>query len=834
MTKDERLLPLPNELQKIQTQDIPSTYAPVYDEDPFAEKRSIREYAGIILKRKWMLLAIILIATVSTAIYMYRLPSQFQSQAQIVLEPRRPKQVGKEAVYVNNNYYQDINYTNTQIRLMQSPELMRDVVVTLGLHRNPNLFAEPNNANLFGTLWARMTGAKPAVDKNSTLPVLTDSSANDVGNQVQQLTPEEESRVKTYASILIGGLTVEPVEKTNLVNLKFQSTNPDLAVKVPNAVTRVFIAQDAKRETQGAEQANVDNFRSIGNLQQNINALENQRIRYMNDEDLPMGTDKGADLVASRVQEYNTQWLTAEKERKTLQAQYESAANAKDAGAIPTVNESKAFQEAIQYQRTRAAELEKTIEGYNQKISDLQTQRSELSVKYTPEYFAVKQIDEKIKTIEQNRDQTRKEVGTKIESDSKKLANDTKSQTVAAMRYRYEETAKREAQARDSYFRELAASKQQNEATVKLTTLNQEIDTNRKLLDGALQRQKELELAANSSRPDNIKLASDAQNASLVGPQRNRSILIAFLVSLVGGIGLAFLLDYLDDSIKSSDDIGRHLGLATLAMIPHTSLERSASRTRLASKNPATSTALIALEDTRSALAEAYRHLRTSLLFSSAGKPPQTILVTSAQPSEGKTTTAINTAIALAQSGADVVIIDCDLRRPRLHHHFSLDNTHGLTNFLSGERNTSLLIKEGDGRLKNLKVVTSGPIPPNPAELLSSNEMRDFIEYLKGNFKHIVVDSPPAISFTDAAILSTLVDGVVIVAMAGKSSIHLIRRFKQRLTNVGARIYGVVLNGIKKNSLDYNYYGYGYYYSYQDENAPHIKNDNDDIFDDRD
>jgi capsular exopolysaccharide synthesis family protein len=212
-------------------------------------------------------------------------------------------------------------------------------------------------------------------------------------------------------------------------------------------------------------------------------------------------------------------------------------------------------------------------------------------------------------------------------------------------------------------------------------------------------------------------------------------------------------------------------------------------------------------------MAEAYRHLRTSLLFSSAGKPPQTILVTSSQPSEGKTTTAINTAVTLAQADADVVIVDCDLRRPRLHNYFDLENSQGLTNYLSGERNTENLIKTCRD-LPRLKVITSGPIPPNPAELLSSNEMKNLLQFLRGRYKHVIIDSPPAISFTDAAILSTLVDGVVIVAMAGKSSIHLMRRFKHRLGNIGARIYGVVLNGIKSGSIEYDYYGSGYYEYY--------------------
>jgi capsular exopolysaccharide synthesis family protein len=283
------------------------------------------------------------------------------------------------------------------------------------------------------------------------------------------------------------------------------------------------------------------------------------------------------------------------------------------------------------------------------------------------------------------------------------------------------------------------------------------------------------------------------------------------------------LLDYLDDSVKTSDDIGRHLGLPTLALIPH-HFGSEKRRLKLAAANGhgngglGVSTGLITLEERRSPMAEAYRHLRTSLLFSSAGKPPQSILVTSSQPSEGKTTTAINTAVTLAQADADVVIVDCDLRRPRLHSYFDLDNTQGLTNYLSGERNTEHLIKTCRD-LPRLKVITSGPIPPNPAELLSSNEMKNLLQFLRGRYKHVIIDSPPAISFTDAAILSTLVDGVVIVAMAGKSSIHLMRRFKHRLGNIGARIYGVVLNGIKSGSMEYDYYGTGYYEYYAKSDA---------------
>jgi succinoglycan biosynthesis transport protein ExoP len=339
-----------------------------------------------------------------------------------------------------------------------------------------------------------------------------------------------------------------------------------------------------------------------------------------------------------------------------------------------------------------------------------------------------------------------------------------------------------------------------------------------------------MELAMQGERPNNMIISTPATKPDApIGPQRNRNIFIAFFLTFALGIGLAFLLDYLDDSVKTSDDVGKYLGLPTLALIPHQSLLEKRKKGSLAKPaNAASSTALIAIEDNRSAMAEAYRHLRTSLLFSSAGKAPQTILVTSSQPSEGKTTTAINTAITLAQAGADVVIIDCDLRRPRLHNHFGMDNNTGLTNYLSGERNVENLLKPYSA-FPRLKVITSGPIPPNPAELLSSPDMKDLLRDLKGKYKHIVIDSPPAISFTDAAILATLTDGVVIVAMSAKSSIQLIKRFKQRLNAIGARIYGVVLNGIKPDSFEYGYYGYGYDYGYdydeEEDSTPKMEDD---------
>lgn len=822
MEQDERLLPLPKTevLQKNNNkdQDYPAAYSPFYDDESFESRRSIGEYLNVVYKRLPLILALTLLTTVVVAIYMYRQPSQYVAMTEMIIEPRKPKPQSKESI--NINFGNDQNYYNTQLKLLQNTELMRDVVVRLGLHRDPNLFNNQNRGVLSG-LRSMFSSDKSDSNKESSLPNLTETLPGATRTEVENLTPEEKATAERYAGILTGGLTIEQIEQTNLVTLSLRTTNQDIAADAVNTAAKLFIEQDVVRETQGAKQDYEDLSKSIEELKTQISGQELQLIDYMRSSGLPLA-EKGQELSANRLQELSTQWMQATDKKRELEARYNAAvqANARGEGkSIQDLTESKIYQDTVRINEEKKAKLQDRIRDYEKQISDAETVKAELLVKYTAEYPRVKTVDAQISKLKENRQAAEKEINTTLETEQKKLERDAVGGALVTLKSQLNSAINREAQARATYENEISSANQQGQDLTQLTTLKRGLETNRSLLDSYVQQQKQRELEISSSRPDNIKISAEASKPGApVGPNRERNILVAFLISLAAGIGFAFLMDYLDDSIKSSDDVGRHLGLPTLALIPYqTSAEKR--KGLLAAKNgsgnapPTNSLALISIADKRSAIAEAYRHLRTSLLFSSAGKPPQTILVTSSQPAEGKTTTAINTAITLAQSGADVVIIDCDLRRPRLHSHFDLQNTVGLTNYLSGEKNTQNLMKTFP-ELPNLKVITSGPIPPNPAELLSSTEMKNLLQYLKGNYKHVVIDSPPAISFTDAAILSTLVDGVVLVAMAGKSSIHLMRRFKHRLSNIGARVYGVVLNGLKANSVDYGYYGYGYAYNY--------------------
>ena len=836
METDERLLPVPDikkpsEPKNLQTtnQEYPASYSPFYDEESFSEKRSVREYFNVIAKRLPYILALTILTTAAAAFYMYRQPSIYRATTEMIIEPKKAKP--QESQGTNIYFGNDQTYYNTQLKLLQNPELMQDVVVRLGLYNNPNLF-QGSRKGVVETFQSIFSGGEPPKSENESMPVISTDSALDESNNIEQatLTPKEKELTQQYAGRLLGGLNVSKTDRTNLVNITVTNTNPTLAPRVANAVAAIFIEQDIERETRGADKAYRELSISIEDLKTTIANQEAALINQMSKGGLAQGDGKVNELSADRLGTLSKQWLDATNERRQIEAMYNAARKSNNPYGLPGSSGSQIAPELRQRHEERVAKLDDQLRTLDKEISNLEITRKELLVKYTEEYYKVKTIDAKIKELKAFRAKTEKDRRKQIKSYKERSEKEVLGDNLSALRAKLETSRKTEAQAQAAYQNEIGVANVQSIAETKLTTAKREIETNRTLLDKYIQQQKERELAIQSSRPDNIKISANAVTpGGPIGPNRNRNILIAFLVSLVGGIGLSFLLDYLDDSIKTSDDIGRSLGLATLALIPHHNTMDKQTKKLLAegSNEGGSATAQIALDDNRSAMAEAYRHLRTSLLFSSAGKPPETILITSSQPSEGKTTTAINTAVALAKSGDEVVLIDCDLRRPRLHGHFNLNNTHGLTNYLSGEKDTSNLLKPLP-KLPNLKIITSGPIPPNPAELLSSNEMKNLMQTLiGGKVKHIVIDSPPAISFTDAAILATLVDGVVLVAMSGKSSIHLMRRFKQRLGNIGARIYGVVLNGIKPNSVEYGYYGYGYTYSYyntdeNDESTPRM------------
>ncbi|MGI9104814.1 MAG: GumC family protein [Pyrinomonadaceae bacterium] len=787
MSQDNRLLPLTpgtnldRPLRDLTQPERPNnTYA-------LSEPTHLRDYVSLVLKRKWLILSLLVVVTSLVTIQMYRQPTVYAAKTTIQIEQRTKNLLKSKELVLNAPT--DPAYWGTQLKLLENPRLHRKVILALDLQNNSAFFGGQPRLGLMAVVRRVFSRGQPEAALTPAteggLAVVDDASAL-APAEVDKLTPEQTAKMLAYEDALRARLKIDPVERTNLVEITIQHTNPELAMKIADTLAQVFIDDNMARETSGAGASADKIAKSIAELQLAIRQKQEQEIAFRKSHNLPLGQAPAENLALTILTNATTQFMSAEAERQKLQASYEAARNAPDKFSIPEVLANKSVQDL------------------RDKLRGLEEQRAALLVQYTEKWPAVVKIDAQRKKVEQELTRQADNV-------------------ISSLRSQYEAARQRESGLRGSSATARSQVSAQSQAGMQVAIITQELETTKQLYNAALQGQKELAVAG-TDVPNNITISTPARRAEVVGPPRVRNILIAFLLALGAGIGLAFLLDYLDDTLKSIEDVDRHLHLPTLALIPAPRSERRfiPGRTPLtAPSGNGQTTALALIEEKRSPVAEAYRHLRTSLLLSSAGQPPKTILVTSSQPSEGKTTTAVNTAVMLAQTGAEVLILDCDLRRPRVHSHFNLANTRGVTNYLSGDSNIGSIIQQYE-KLPNLKIIPSGPVPPNSAELLGSEEMRRLILLLSETYTHIVIDSPPAISFTDASILSTMVDGVMLVVHGGRSSRAVVRRAKQQLMDVGAHIYGIVLNNVKLESSDYYYYSgyYSSYYANEDDQTP--------------
>jgi succinoglycan biosynthesis transport protein ExoP len=356
----------------------------------------------------------------------------------------------------------------------------------------------------------------------------------------------------------------------------------------------------------------------------------------------------------------------------------------------------------------------------------------------------------------------------------------------------------------------------QGDDLVQYTLLQREFEQNRSLYDGLQQRLRTAELQAGLDAAEVDVIDQALTPVAPLLQSRVTIIVTNTIFFLLGGIVIAFLLESLDTGLQNIAEIESVMELPSLAIVPR-------SKRSSGDQTEAMSTAqrnVNVLTQPKSQFTEAFRSLRTSLLLSTTGRPPKYILFTSATPSEGKTTTASNLACVLAQRDTSVLLIDADLRRPNVHHRFGLTGKVGLTSVLAGTTPLEEAVQH-IAEVPNLDVLPSGPVPPFPTEMLSSEAMRALLERLGGMYTHIVIDSPPILSVTDGVILARLVDAVVLVIRHGKSNKHVIRRARDLMVRSGAPMAGLVLNAVDLNSPEYyGYYGYsGYSYGTVDSNS---------------
>jgi len=702
------------------------------------------DYLLILRKHQWLILSFMLAVVTIVSIATFRTQPVYVATARIEIDRENanilPFQGGDSYDYMVDTD----NYIETQSKILTSETLALQTI------RNGGLTARPEFSSPSGP-----------------------SEAVAIGSLANQKLPPE-------LSGFLGSLSVRRVPNSRLMDVSFESTDPELAARIVNAHIATYVEQNVRSKYESTTQATTWLADQLNDFKTKVQKSEDARIAYERQNQIWALDDK-QNITTERLVDANRQFIEAQNERIKKQSLYEFA-KAGNLDVVPQVQSSSGLAEALKKQ------------------TDAQTEYADALEQFGPNFPKVQRLKLQMKALDDNVAKEKQKVLDVLESD-------------------YKEERQREAQMSDALDRAKVEANQMAEKLVEYNILKREAEANKALYEGLMTKMKETAISA-GLRSSNIRVVDPAMVPTTPSrPAKARNIMLSFLVGLIGGIGLALLREYLDNTVKTPDDIENLARLPSLAVVPQfgssNGSRRRAMLPSLSSNGHEKRIELVAQHLPKSQMSEAFRALRTSILLSQADHPPQVILVTSALPREGKTTAAANLAVTLAQLGDSTVLVDGDLRKPGIGRLLNLGGGKyaGLSSYLAGVSSLDL-VSVPHPAIPNLVAIPTGPLPPNPADLLSSHKLTDAIAELRTKFKFIVIDSPPIMAATDAVILSVQADGVLLVVRSGETPKEAFTRTRDLLTSVKCRVLGVVLNAVDSSAPDY-YYSYRYYpYSY--------------------
>jgi capsular exopolysaccharide synthesis family protein len=740
MNDDSKLVPrLPGSNGNVELISPGSSRVPTIDLSP--REPHLYDYLLILRKHQWLILSFLVAVVTIVSIATFRMKPVYSSNAKIEID-RENSSISPFPGADSYDFMMDLdNYIETQARILTSENLALQTIRIMHLSNDPN--SEAINLNSL---------------KNQKLP------------------PE--------VGAFLGALSVRRIPNTRLMEVGFESTDPQMAAEILNAHLENYIEQNMDSRMESSNKATSMLQKELVELSAKVRNSEDALIAYERANQIWNVDDRNdkSNVATERLGDLNRQLTDAQSDTLKKQALYEFARTG-DIDSVPQLRENSLLQQ-------------------------LQTRRADLSVQYTdavnqygPNYPKVQRVQAQLKEIDDQMARTRKGILAQLESE-------------------YREAKQREellARVLDSQKTEVNAM---SEKMIQYNILKREAEANKSLYDSIQTKLKEAEISA-GLRSENIRIVDPAMVPSYpTRPAKTRNIALAFLVGLVGGVGLALLREYLDNTVKTPDDVETLTRLPSLAVVPAFGdgalSDKRAGLLRAGSSNGHEKRIeLVAQHLPKSQMSEAFRALRTSILLSQPDHPPQVILVTSALPREGKTTAAANLAVTLAQLGDKTVLVDADLRKPGVGRLLNLGTGKyaGLSSYLAGVSSLDLVTVPHPA-IENLAAIPTGPLPPNPADLLSSHRLTDAITELRKKYKFIVIDSPPIMAATDAVILSVQTDGVLLVVRSGETPKEAFARTRDLLTSVKCHILGVVLNAVDSSAPDY-YYSYRYYpYSY--------------------
>ncbi|MGA2464014.1 MAG: polysaccharide biosynthesis tyrosine autokinase [Thermodesulfobacteriota bacterium] len=727
---------------------------PGYSNTPLQEEKEInlRDYWKVIRKRQWTIVAFFLIVVITTAIGTFTMKPIFRASTTIQINKENPQIVDFKEIFAVNTM--DMDYYQTQYKILESRSLAKRVIQNLKLAEHPEFLPKPETpfqkwkSNILNSISGLFTSSDP--NKN----------------------PAENGRKTSLINQFLKKLKIEPIRNSRLVKIHFDSNSPDLSSQVSNALAVNYMQQNLESRFIATQQAKEWLTGQLEDLRGKVERAD-EALQAFGSKHNIISLDEKENVTMQRLTDLNETLTKAESERMAKEALYKQTKD-RNSDSLPSILENK------------------LIMDLKQAYIQLEAQYMKLSETYKPEYPEMVRLKQQMQAIQK-----------RIDGELAKI--------IAAIKNDYESSLRKEALLRQAFEEQKARVIEMKDKAIQYNILKREADTNKELYKGLLQRMKEAGVSA-GIMASNIQVVDQAElPARPYKPNKQLNLLLAAVVGLFLGVGLAFFLEYLDNTVKTPEDVEQLIRLPAFGMVPEISYERR----RRVESGTSYPVELITFGHPKSMLSEAYRNIRTSILLSFSERPPKSIAISSPNPAEGKTTTVINTAIALSQTGVQVLLIDADMRKPRIHKIFREENGAGLSNFLSGNAALDSVIKKSD--IPNLYYIPSGPIPPNPSELIGSKLFKNMMESLGERFDHILLDSPPVLGFADAIILSTSVEGVILVVSGGKTPRETLQRAKEVLHQVNAKILGVVINRIDIQRSDYGYYYYRYHYYYGKE-----------------
>ena len=722
---------------------------------------ALREYLRVLIKRKWLVISCLAIIFGVVALATMRSTRIYDAYGTIAINKTDPAILNlKDSANGGAADYSDPTDLDTEVRILKSDLLALQVIKQLNLDKRPE----------FGGTQA--------------------SPSNMLGLTTDALQPDSEKTTSLLAGFK-AGLRVALIPNTRIIEIHYRSPDKTLAANVVNTLIASYIEQNFKTRFESTMQASDWLSKQLVDLEMKVQTSQEKLVQYQKQHEI-LGIDEKQNITTSKLDELNKELTAAESDRMQKESMYR---------LVQSSDPDMATAAAVS--AGGSAGSSGLMERMREQQADLKIQIAQLSTQFGNAYPKVVQLNTQLK-----------EVDAQLQTETIKVVSRVRSGYLAALQH---ETMLR--QAMDNQKQE---ANKLNESAIEYSLLKRDVESYRTLYEGLMEKLKEAGVTA-GLRSNNIRSVDKARVPTYPSePNVPRNLAFALALGLSTGIGLAFLLEGIDNTVRTPEQAQAISGLPSLGMIPlgsKSGLEAAAKRLTVASSREAVE--LVTQSRPQSQMAESYRALRTSLLLTSLGGPPKVILITSALPQEGKTTTSINTAIVLAQKGTRVLLMDADLRRPSIHKTLGMGPKTGLSNVLTGNATLQQAVVRSN-ILPTLFVLSAGTPPPNPAELLASSNMKDILAELREQYDHIVVDTPPTLSVTDAVVMSTRADSVVLVIRSGQTTKQALRRSRDLLMQVNARVSGVLLNAVDLSSPDYYYYyeyqgKYGQRYYQEDE-----------------